>query len=455
MTATPEPALSTPWSQSDRPLPRRFVQPLVQFLQTEASGGLLLLASAVLALAWANSPWKGGYEQLWHTEATLRLGPWNIAGDLRELMNDGLMTLFFMVVGLEIKRELTVGELREPKAAALPIAGALGGMVLPALIFLAVNPSGPGARGWGIPMATDIAFAVGVLGVFGRRLPQGLRLFVLALAIVDDIGAILVIALYYSGGPQVLALAMAVLFLGAVVASRLLGLRAVPIYALLGVGLWIALREAGIHPTLAGVVLGLLTPVVPFQPPAGVSWVARRVADETVDDPRPPDADAPKWLYLAALAREAAPPSARLESMLHPWTSFVILPLFALANAGVDFGGVLGSGGVGSVASGVALALVFGKGLGIVGGAALATRLGAARLPEGVRWAQIFGASIVAGIGFTVALFVANLAFADPSLLGQAKLGVLSGSVVAALVGALVLWRTSKRRIRAGEEPQR
>jgi NhaA family Na+:H+ antiporter len=286
---------------------------------------------------------------------------------------------------------------------------------------------------------------VGVLAVFGRRLPKGVRLFLLALAIVDDIGAILVIALYYSGGINAWALGAATLIVGVVLGSRLLGLRVVALYVALGAGLWLALREAGVHPTIAGVILGLLTPVVPFQPPAGVSWVARRVADETLDDPQPPDLDSPRWLYLAALAREAAPPSARLESVLHPWSSFVILPLFALANAGVDIGGVLRMSGIGSVGVAIALALVVGKALGIAGGAFLAVRLGAARLPPETAWPELIGASIVAGIGFTVALFVTQLAFTDPAMAGQAKLGVLAGSAIAALAGALVLVRVQER----------
>lgn len=441
--ATSATSVRLTWSRSDRPVPRRIVQPLVEFLHTEASSGLLLLAAALIALVWANSPWKDGYERLWHTGLSIRAGSWSLTEDLRALVNEGAMTIFFLVVGLEIKRELTVGELRDPRAAALPIAGALGGMLLPALIYVALNPGGPEARGWGIPMATDIAFAVGILSLFGRRFPSGLRVFLLALAIVDDIGAILVIALFYSGGVSLPALAVGGALVGAVFAFRRLGLRPMPLYVLMGAALWVALREAGIHPTIAGVILGLLTPVVPFQPPAGVSHAARRVADETVDEPWPPDTDAPRWLYLAALAREAAPPSARLASILHPWSSFLILPLFALANAGVDIADVLRTGGVGSVAVGVACALVLGKGLGIAGAAALAKRLGVARLPDGVGWMPLFGAAIVAGIGFTVAIFVATLAFPDPSPLGQAKLGILGGSALAAILGAVVLVRAS------------
>ncbi|MGZ8620789.1 MAG: Na+/H+ antiporter NhaA, partial [Actinomycetota bacterium] len=327
--------LRAPWARSTRPLPRRVLRPLQTFLAEETSSGLLLLAATVVALVWVNSPWGETYERVWHVELGVRLGDWRIVEDLRHWVNDGLMTLFFLVVGLEIKRELTTGELRDPRAAALPVIAAVGGMVVPALLYVALNVGGEGSRGWGIPMATDIAFALGVLTLAARHAPAGLKPFLLTLAIVDDIGAILVIAIFYSTGISWSALGVAGLLLVAIVALQRIHVRATPAYLLLGVGVWLAVLQSGVHPTIAGVVLGVLTPSMPFQRPRAVSEEAHRTADETVDDPEPPDADAPQWLRLAELSREAVSPLARVEAALHPWTSALVVPVFALANAGV------------------------------------------------------------------------------------------------------------------------
>ena len=438
--------LRLPWGSSERAVPRRLVQPIARFLHTEAAGGLLLLVAAMVALGWANSSWADSYDRVWHSVLTVRLGDWAVAEDLRAWVNDALMTLFFLVVGVEIKRELSVGELRVPRVAALPVFAALGGMLIPALVYLAVNRSGVEARGWAIPMATDIAFAVGIVGLLGRRLPDNLRVFLLALAIVDDIGAIIVIAAVYSEGIDFGLLGVAVLLVLLILLLQRIGVRALAPYLATGTALWAVTFASGVHPTIAGVALGLLTPVVPFQPPAGVSSEARRIADETIDDPQPPDADAPLWLSLSTLAKEATPPSARLETLLHPWTSYVILPVFALANAGVHVSEAL-HGGASSVALGVGLGLVLGKGAGILGASALACRVGLARLPDGVRWPMVAGVAVVAGVGFTVALFVADLAFEVPSLLAEAKLGVLAGSLLAGAVGSGLLMAVRGRRV--------
>jgi NhaA family Na+:H+ antiporter len=297
------------------------LQPLQSFLAEEAAGGVFLLVATMVALAWANSPWRDSYQQLWGTNLTIGLGRWAISEDLGHWVNDGLLSLFFLVVGLEIKRELVTGELREAKAAALPVIAALGGMVVPALLYLAVNAGGEGVRGWGIPMATDTAFALGVLTLAARRAPANLKPFLLTLAIVDDIGAILVLALVYSGGITWGSLAVAFALCVSIFALERIGVRATAVYVVLGIAVWVATFESGIHPSIAGVALGLLTPAVPFQRPRAVSEEAHRVADETVDDPVPPDADAHHWLRLAWLSREAVSPLARLESTLHPWTS--------------------------------------------------------------------------------------------------------------------------------------
>ena len=369
------------------------------FLRTEASGGILLLAAAAAALVWANIA-SGSYERLWSTSMTIGSGDWSIPNDLRHWINEAAMAVFFFVVGLEVKREFVVGELRDRQAAALPISAAIGGMAVPALIYLAVNGDADGNSGWGIPMATDIAFALGVLTVVGKRIPPGLKLFLLTLAIVDDIGAILVIAVAYTDKLSIGFLALAFGFLSASWAVGRVG-RWGWLRVVLALGAWTAVSQAGIHATIAGVAIALVTPA----------------------------ADAP-----------------RLEGALHPWTSYLVVPAFALANAGVVFGGgVLDGASTMRVAVGAAAGLVVGKILGITVGAAVATRLGIARLPAGVGWRHLVGAAGLGGIGFTVSLFIAGLAFEDGALLDAAKIGILGGSVAAGLVGSLLLAGAASR----------
>jgi Na+:H+ antiporter, NhaA family len=441
--ASAEDKIRVPWSSSARPVPRLILQPLQSFLRTEEASGILLLAAAVAALAWANSPWRASYDAVWHTQLTIGLGGWSLAEDLQHWVNDALMALFFLVVGLEIKRELTTGELRELRAAALPAIAALGGMVVPALLYLAINRSGEPARGWGIPMATDIAFALGVLALVGRGLPAALKSFLLALAIVDDIGAILVIAVFYSSSIAVLPLLAAGALLGLMLVLQRLHVRWTAVYVLLGVGVWLATFQSGIHATIAGVALGLATPAVPFQRPRAVSLEAHRIADETVDDPVPPDADAPHWLHLAGLTREAVSPLARLEHLLHPWTSWAVVPVFALANAGVPISSSTLSEALGSgIALGVVVGLVIGKTVGVTVFAWMAARTGIIRLPDGVRWSHLVGVAALAGIGFTVSLFITSLAFQTPAVQDTAKVGILAASLLAGLLGALLLARS-------------
>lgn len=395
-----------------------------------------MLSAAAMALIWANSPWHGSYDRLWSTDLSISLGRIDVALDLRHWVNEGLMTIFFLIAGLEIKREFVSGELSHPRAAILPVIAALGGMVVPALLYLAINTSGEGSRGWGIPMATDIAFALGVLGIAARRAPSGLTSFLLTLAIVDDIGAILVIALFYSSGLDPVALAAAVVLVVVIVGLQRIRVRAAAVYIALGTGVWFAVLESGIDPAIAGVVLGLLTPAVPFQRPRTVSAEAHRIADETVDDPEPVDADAPAWLYLTEISREAVSPLARVEHVLHPWSSFVIVPLFALANAGVRLGG----GDLFSpIGIGIVVGLVVGKPLGIGLATAGAVASGLGRLPAGVTQGLVVGAGAVAGIGFTVSLLIAGLAFTGGADLTAAKIGVLGASLLASVVGAVIL----------------
>ena len=415
------------------------LRPLQEFLSTSTASGILLLLAALMALAWANSPWGDAYERLWRTPAELRLGSWVIGHDLRHWVNDGLMTLFFLVVGLEIKREFQTGELQDRQAAALPVVAAIGGMIVPALIYLALNAGGEGTAGWGIPMATDIAFALGVLVLAARHAPSGLKPFILTLAIVDDIGAIIVIALFYASGVSILFLAAAAALCLLMLALRRVGVKATPVFLGLGALVWLATYESGVHPTIAGVVLGLMAPAESYQRPHAVSAEARRTADLTMDDPEPPDADAAQWLRLASLSREAVSPLTRTEHALLPWTSFVIIPLFAFANAGVRLGGEqLADAWASRVTLGVVLGLVIGKVVGISGAAAIAVATRVARLPAGVRIIHIVGASAVAGIGFTVSLFIAELAFDDESLIAEAKVGILAASILAGLLGWFV-----------------
>ena len=439
------------WSRSDRRLPRRVIQPLQAFLRTETSSAVLLLAAAALALAWANSPWREGYEQLWRTVLTIRVGDWSISEDLRHWVNDGLMSLFFLVVGLEIKREFLIGELRDRRTAALPVVAALGGMVVPAVIYVALNAGGEGSNGWGIPMATDIAFAMGVLTAAARSAPAGLRPFLLTLAIVDDIGAIVVIAIFYSGGVAPAPLLVAALIVAAMLALHRFDVRATVVYVVLGIALWVAFWESGVHPTIAGVILGFLTPAHPFQRPGAVSEEAIRTAQATMDEPNPPDAGAPQWLRLAWLSREAVSPLARVEAALHPWTSYVIVPLFALANAGIELSGdAVRRSATSRVTLGVILGLVVGKVVGIIGASKLAVAAGLGRLAPGSGWRQMLGVSAVAGIGFTVSLFITDLAFAEERLAEEAKIGILAASVLAALLGLVLLRAASRRRRRPG-----
>src|SRR3990170_3906043 len=432
--------IRVPWSRSGRPIARRIVRPLNQFLEEESSSGILLLAAAVLAVAWANSPWRASYEDLWHTELAVRFGGRVLREDLRHFVNDGLMALFFLVVGLEIKRELTTGELRHPRAAALPVIAAVGGMVVPALLFALLNAGGEGSEGWGIPMSTDIAFALGVLTIAARHAPPSLKPFLLTLAIVDDIGAILVIAVFYSGGVSWGPFAVAVALCVAIVVLQRAQVRATAVYVGIGVAVWVAVFLSGVHPTIAGVALGLLTPAVPFQRPRAVSLEAHRVADETVDDPSPPDADSPQWLTLAWLSREAVSPLARVEHVLPPWTPYLVVPFFALANAGVMLSrDALVDAASSAVVWGIVLGLVLGKLAGISLACAAAVRLRIARLPQGASWLHLFGTAAVAGIGFTVSLFIADLAFGETRLDEVAKVGILGASILAGVLGWALL----------------
>ena len=427
------PPLRNSWLASGNLVPRVLARPLRAFLRTEASGGIVLLAATVAALAWANSPFAQSYESLWHTEVRLALGSLELVQDLRHWVNDGLMTLFFFVVGLEIKRELVAGELNDARKALVPVVAAIGGMAVPALLYLAFNAGGSGATGWGIPMATDIAFAVGVLALLSDRIPSGLKVFLLSIAIVDDIGAILVIALVYSDGIEVGWLVAAVALLTFIVALRELKVYWTPIYVMVGAAVWLTTFESGVHATIAGAALGLLTPARPTDT-RGLADVVEGTDALSVE----PDAESLRALQLQS--NEVVSVAERLEHLLHPWTSYLIIPLFALANAGVVLsGGRVSDAMTSGVALGIIAGLLVGKTIGISGATWLVVRLNLGRLPETVAWTHVVGASIVAGIGFTVSLFIAGLAFDAAELATDAKVGILVASLIAGLTGAAVL----------------
>ncbi|MEU8004382.1 Na+/H+ antiporter NhaA [Catellatospora sp. NPDC049111] len=406
--------------------------PLQRFLATEAGGGLLLLIATVLALIWANLP-GGGYEQFWHTQASVRIGDIGIDLDLRHWVNDLAMALFFLTVGLEISRELTVGELRRPRAVLAPVLGALGGVIMPALIYLAFNPSPPALHGWGIPISTDTAFVVGVLALFGPRCPDQLRLFLLTLAIADDIAAIAVMAIFYTGGVSALALVAVLVLTLVLVGLRWARVWQLQAYVVVGLLLWVAVFASGLHPTLAGVIVGLLVPATPVEPEQvdRLRFYGRAVIER---------ADAVRARLAAAAARATVPPNDRLQDALHPVSAFLVIPVFGLANAGVRLDAeTLRRAATSPVTIGIVVALVAGKTIGISLGAALALRTGWGELPGRVRYGHLIGGAVLAGIGFTISLFIADLAFKDPLLQAEAKIGVLAGSLLAAVLGSVAL----------------
>lgn len=411
-------------------------RPLDRFLHVEASSGVVLLVVAALAMIWANSPWADHYTRLWDTPIGLRIGGVAFERSLAWFVNDGLMAIFFFVVGMEIRREMHHGELSELRRAALPLAAAVGGMIAPALLFLTLVGPDPTARGgWGVPMATDIAFAVGVLALLGKRVPAAVRVLLLAVAVIDDLGAILVIALFYSSGVSLAGFGVAGLGLLGILALQGLGVRTPLVYLAPALVVWGGTYAAGVHPTIAGVIIGLITPVRAWFGPEGfVRGVQHELNRLTSGSTTP--AELSQALRQVEMVRQGAiSPSERLIEALHPWVAFGIMPIFALANAGVSLQGISLDGPNLGVATAIAAGLVFGKPLGVLLASGLALRLGIAKLPRGMGLPQLAVLGAVAGIGFTMALFIAQLAFKDPALLGAAKIGVLGASLAAGVLG--------------------
>jgi Na+:H+ antiporter, NhaA family len=423
----------------------RVFSPFREFTRTEVSGGILLFIATLIALVWANSPWGDSYGDFWHTTLTIGVGGSGLTKSLAHWINDGLMVIFFFVVGLEIKREVMVGELATRSQAALPIAAAAGGAIVPALIYYALNAGGAGAHGWGVPMATDIAFALGVMAILGDRIPLSLRIFVTALAIVDDLIAVLVIALFYTEQIELMyLLAGAGIFALLVTANRLDVTRPV-IYGGLGMLLWFTFVKSGVHATIAGVLLAMTIPARTLMN----SRQFLQAADGAMADFREASANNPHTVSsyeqqsalqdLESAVELVQSPMQRFEHKLHPWTSFVIVPIFALANAGVAFGSDFVDVLVGPVSLGVILGLIFGKQIGITTVTWLMVRMGWSSLPEGVTMRHIHGASCLAGIGFTMSLFIGELAFVDADLRDEAKVGIFVASTIAGIVGFIVL----------------
>ena len=389
-----------------KPVVAKLLTPVQEFIRTESASGVLLIGAAALAFAWANSPWAASYFALLDLPFSLRFGAWSLEKPLLLWVNDLLMAGFFFVIGLEIKREVLVGELAGWRRASLPAAAALGGMLVPALIYVAFNPEEPAIRGWGVPMATDIAFALGVLALLGQRVPLSLKVFLLALAILDDLGAILIIAVFYTADLHWVSLLLAGLGAAVLLALNRRGVTRLAPYLLTGVFIWVCVLKSGVHATLAGVVAAI---AIPMSSPS----TAKSTGGPTLLE--------------------------QLEESLHPWVAFAILPLFAFANAGVSLQGLSLAKLLEPVPLGIALGLLVGKPLGIFGATWLAVVSRLAPRPEGASWAQLLGVGMLGGIGFTMSLFIGMLAFTEPAHAAQLRLGVLSGSLLSALAGFLVL----------------
>lgn len=436
-----------PFPELPRPPVARLLAPMKRFLQIEAASGIVLVICTLVALYLANSAWADWFAGIWKTPIKLEIGTFKLIGDVGHLIiNDGLMTLFFFVVGLEVKREIVMGELRDPRKAMLPIVGAIGGVVMPALIYYVLQWGQPGQRGWAIPMATDIAFVVGVLALLGSRVPFGLKIFLLTLAIVDDIIAVIIIAAVFSQAIDWGWLGAGVLAFTLIIVMNRMGIRRVSVYFVVGIFIWFAFLRAGVHPTVAGVMLGLMTPTS--------AWIDSQVFSSTIkntweylQDGHEEPTQAKNYLNkVQFVARESISPLHRLESGLHPWVAFVIMPVFALANAGVKLDV---THLIDPIAIAVALGLLIGKPVGIMAACYGAVKLGITRLPDRVSWPILAGGGCLAGIGFTMALFVNSLAFPKsifPEEEVAGKIGVFTGSVLSVIVGTVVLLYAMRRK---------
>lgn len=422
----------------------RFTRPFARFLEIEAAAGVLLLLTVLAALALANSAWSGSFLDFWELPIGLHFGELDFSRSLRHWINDGLMTLFFFVISLELKRELVLGELRRLRLAALPFVAAVGGMIVPVSFYFALLSGQQGIHGWGTVMATDTAFVIGCLALFGPRIPPSLRLFLLSLAIFDDVGAILVVAAGYGSTMNWTALTLAAVGLAAVAGASHLGIRSIPIYVGLGGAVWLCVDASGIHATISGVVLGLMTPTRAWVSSERLHAILGRVLAHPDREQRGKGTSERSGLRHAGIAlSESMSPVERLEMLLHPWVGFAVMPIFALANAGVV---VSDADLTQPVSVAIFAGLVLGKPIGVLAFSWIAMRLGIARLPPSLSWPFLTAGALLTGIGFTMSLFIAGLAYA-PAMLDAARLGILTASVASAAAGLLALaWLTAGRR---------
>lgn len=442
-----------PWDQESlldavrKPLGWRIRMLAAQFAGLSTSSGLLMLIGVIVALVWANSPWAGTYHALWESHLTIGLGARALDLSLHHWVNDGLIVLFFLIVGLEIRRELTVGDLANPRHAALPVAAAIGGMAAPALIYLAFNASGPDAHGWGVPMGTDTAFALGLLALLGHRVPLALRVFVAAAAIADDVGSIIVIAFFYTAQIHPVALGVAFALVAAGFALNRARVYWTLPYTIVGLLLWLAVLVSGVHPTLAGVLLAFVIPTR-GEPNASALLAQAESVFQGIDAPavgeRTPARYEAGVRALEEMTERLLSPAQRMARDLQPWSAYLVLPVFAFANAGVELNLSL-QDFLTPVSLGIALGLLLGKPLGIALGAWLAVKARLAVRPREIKWPQVIGAGFLCGIGFTMSFFIANVAFTDPHALSVVKLSVLGASVVAGIVGWSILGAAHRR----------
>ena len=416
------------------------VSPFVRFARMEAAGGLLLMTSTAAALVWANSRWEASYHAIWNTHVSVGFGRFVLSESRHQWIDDGLMSIFFFLVGLEIKREVLIGELSSFRQAVFPLFAAFGGVVVPALLYLTLNYGGPTQRGWGVPMATDIAFALGVLVLLGDRVPVSLKIFVTALAIADDIVAVLVIAIFYTSHIHLMSFAIGLTGVAVSFGANLVGIRKPAVYALIGVVIWIAVLKSGVHATVAGVLLAFTIPARTYLDRDRFLRRGHRLLDQfAVAQPGSAEEhDAVSTMEIQCEMVQS--PLHRIEHRLQPWVSFLVMPLFAFANAGVHILGKVAAAGTHPITLGVMLGLFLGKPAGIFLFAWASTKMKWAAPPANTSWLQVFGASWLCGIGFTMSLFIATLAFGAGDLLDMSKIGTLAASIAAGLCGSLLLW---------------
>lgn len=440
------------------PADRWVIHPMKRFIGNSTTSGIVLFSSAAIALLLANSPWKEDYHHLWETVFSIGFGDFVVAKNLHHWINDGLMAIFFFVVGLELKREIIGGELSTPRNALLPLGAAAGGMLVPALIYLAFNPSGSASGGWGIPMATDIAFALGVLYLFGKRVPLSLKIFLTALAIADDIGAVLVIAFFYTSNIDFTNLLTGAGFMAVLVIANLTGVRNTFFYGLIGIGgLWLAFLMSGVHATIAGVLAAF---TIPSNVKISETYYAKVLSDmlERFKAAKPNNVATvtPEQFHILEniqqISKKALTPLQRLEYRMHPLVAFIVMPIFALANAGVTLGSDTLDLFTGPIALGVMSGLLLGKLIGIMGAVWLMLRFKLAELPADLRMGHMWGAALLASIGFTMSLFIAELAFSDPDQVNQAKIGILAVSILASFMGYFVIRRAVRFDTKRSEE---